>query len=106
MLLAHDVVRIVEVAKLMQQHHQWHHERGSHGTGRSWKWARLIHRACRHSFTPEPSDDYHLRSFLSVLDQQASNNVSFALEVGSFFQYGRKPWRTSAPTLTVLLSAA
>lgn len=46
----------------------------------------FIHRACRHSFTPEPSDDYCLRSFLSVLDQQASNNVSFALEVGSFFQ--------------------
>lgn len=99
MLPAYDVVRIVEVAEC-------HHERGSHGTGRSWKWARIIHRACRHSFTPEPSDDYHLRSFLSVLDQQASNNVSFALEVGSFFQYGRKPWRTSAPTLTVLLSAA
>lgn len=79
MLLAHDVVRMVEVA-------EFHHERGSNGTGRSWKWARLIHRACRHSFTLEPSDDYHLRSFLSALDQQAPNIVGFVLEVGSFFQ--------------------
>lgn len=79
MLLAHDVVRSVEVAEC-------HHERGSHGTGRSWKWARLIHRTCRHSFTPEPSDDYHFRSFLSVLDQKASNIVGFVIEAGSFFQ--------------------